>query len=102
MWRRSALAAALVEAALSDLTARGFRLAQAVLDESAGPQAGRDLIRGGMPRVTELLYMERDTTAPLPPEPVGRGSPDPTQAQTGGLPPRASPARTWTGDRSTR
>ena len=54
-----------VEAALTDLTAQGFRLAQAVLDESAGPQAGRDLIRGGMPRVTELLYMERDTATPL-------------------------------------
>jgi hypothetical protein len=32
LWRRSALAAGLVEAALSDLSARGFRLAQAVLD----------------------------------------------------------------------
>jgi mycothiol synthase len=40
-------------------------LAQAVLDESAGLRAARDLTRGGMPRVTELLYLERDTTLPL-------------------------------------
>ncbi len=107
VWRRSTLAAALVEAVLSDLTARGFRLAQAVLDESAGPQAGRDLTRGGMPRVTELLYMERDTTAPLPPaEPpvgrgavdlaesrisAGRGAVDPAPGRTAGLPPQFEP-----------
>jgi ribosomal protein S18 acetylase RimI-like enzyme len=66
-WRRAALAAGLVQAALGDLAARGYRLAQAALDESAGPHAARDLIRGGMPRVTELLYLERDTATPLPP-----------------------------------
>ena len=63
-WRRAALAADLVQAALDDLAARGYRLAQAALDESAGPQAARDLTRGGMPRVTELLYLERDTATP--------------------------------------
>ncbi len=74
-WRRSSLAAALVGAALADLTARGFRLAQAVLDETAGPQAGHDLTRGGMPRVTELLYLERDTATPLlPVSDAGRGA----------------------------
>ncbi|MGP0062037.1 MAG: GNAT family N-acetyltransferase [Isosphaeraceae bacterium] len=66
-WRRSALAAELVGAAMADLTARGYRLAQAVLDEAAGPRAGQDLTRGGMPRVTELLYLERDTATPLSP-----------------------------------
>jgi mycothiol synthase len=66
-WRRATLAADLVQAALADLAARGYRLAQAALDESAGPQAARDLARGGMPRVTELLYLERDTATPLPP-----------------------------------
>jgi len=66
-WRRAAVAAALVQKALADLKARGFRLAQAVLDESAGSHAGRDLNRGGMPRVTELLYLERDTSIPLLP-----------------------------------
>ena len=65
-WRRPALAAGLIQAALADLKERGFRLAQAVLDESAGQKAARDLTRGGMPRVTELLYLERDTALPLP------------------------------------
>ena len=51
---------------LADLKERGFRLAQAVLDESAGRRAAGDLTRGGMPRVTELLYLERDTALPLP------------------------------------
>jgi mycothiol synthase len=64
-WRRNAMATALVQSALADLRARGFLLAQAVLDESAGSHASKDLARGGMPRVTELLYLERDTT-PLP------------------------------------
>ena len=64
-WRRSALATTLVQEALADLKARGFRLVQAVLDKSAGAQAGRDLDRGGMPRVTELLYLERRTATPL-------------------------------------
>jgi ribosomal protein S18 acetylase RimI-like enzyme len=76
-WRRSALAAALVAAALADLKGRGFLLAQAVLDESAGLRAARDLIRGGMPRVTELVYLDRDTMTPLPPAagPGRRGGP---------------------------
>jgi ribosomal protein S18 acetylase RimI-like enzyme len=60
------VAAGLVRAALDDLAGRGYRVAQAALDESAGPQAARDLARGGMPRVTELLYLERETAPPLP------------------------------------
>ncbi len=64
-WRRPALAAGLIQTAPGDLKERGFRLAQAVLDESAGLQAARDLTRGGMPRITELLYLERDTALPL-------------------------------------
>jgi ribosomal protein S18 acetylase RimI-like enzyme len=64
-WRRAELAAGLVKEALADLKVRGFRLAQAVLDESAFPQAGRDLRRGGMPRITELLNLERDTGIPF-------------------------------------
>jgi mycothiol synthase len=66
-WCRGKLAASLVAAVLADLKARGFQLAQAMLDESAPIHAGRDLRRGGMPRVTELLYLERDLTVlPLP------------------------------------
>ena len=64
-WRRAAVAAAMVDAALADLSSRGYRLVQAALDESAGPRAASDLIRGGMPRVTELLYLERETAASL-------------------------------------
>jgi len=64
-WRRPSLAAGLIQAALTDLKTRGFRLAQAVLDESAGSRAARDLKRGGMPPITELLYLERDTSLPL-------------------------------------
>jgi len=66
-WRRPTLAVGLLQAALASLKSGGFRLAQAVLDESAGARAARDLKRGGMPHVTELLYLERDTALPLPP-----------------------------------
>ena len=45
---------------------QGFRIVQAVLDESASRRGAIDLTRGGMPRVTELLYLERDTDLPLP------------------------------------
>ena len=65
-WRRNAIASAMVRQAIDDLASRGFRLVQAALDESAGDQAGRDLARGGLPRVTELLYLSRETAAPLP------------------------------------
>jgi mycothiol synthase len=64
--RRAATAAALVRSALADLRTRGFRIVQAVLDESSSRRGATDLIRGGMPRVTELLYLERDTHIPLP------------------------------------
>jgi GNAT superfamily N-acetyltransferase len=64
IWR-GATAAALVRAALTDLRSSGFRVAQAVLDESASQRGAIDLTRGGMPRVTELLYLERDTKLPL-------------------------------------
>ncbi len=98
-WRRAALAAALVREALADLEARGFRLAQAVLDESAGPHAGRDLKKGGMPLVTELLYLERETSTPLPPaalEPVQEpGHPVPTALSWSGPGPDLDPCSCW-------
>ncbi len=65
-WRRAATAATLVRSALANLQARGFRIVQAVLDESASRCSAIDLIHGGMPRITELLYLERDTQRPLP------------------------------------
>ena len=65
-FRRAATAAALVRSAIAQLQAQGFRVVQAVLDESASRRGASDLARGGMRRVTELLYLERDTKIPLP------------------------------------
>jgi ribosomal protein S18 acetylase RimI-like enzyme len=65
-WRRSTTAITLVRAVLDDLRTRGFRIAQALLDESAPSHGGADLIGGGMPRITELVYLERETAEPLP------------------------------------
>ncbi|AGA31596.1 GNAT family N-acetyltransferase [Singulisphaera acidiphila] len=64
-WRRSAYAIALVRSALEDLRSRGFRIVQALLDESAPRQGAADLEGGGMPHVTDLVYLERATTPPL-------------------------------------
>jgi ribosomal protein S18 acetylase RimI-like enzyme len=64
-WRRASTAVALVRAVLGHLRQRGFRIAQALLDESAPLHGAADLAGGGMPCVTELVYLERDTTAPL-------------------------------------
>ncbi len=55
----------MVRTALDGLRTLGFRLAQAVLDESAGGRGALDLTRGGMPHVTELVYLERPTAPPL-------------------------------------
>jgi mycothiol synthase len=88
-WRRPALAAALLHAALADLKARGFRLAQAVLDESAGLRAARDLTKGGMPHVTNLLYLERETALLLPRVREGSLLSDPAERS------RASPHFEW-------
>jgi ribosomal protein S18 acetylase RimI-like enzyme len=68
-WRRAAIAVALVRAALADLGNRGFLIAQALLDESAPRHGPSDLAHGGMPRVTELIYLERPTGVPLPVRP---------------------------------
>jgi ribosomal protein S18 acetylase RimI-like enzyme len=64
-WGRAATAITLVRAALDDLRARGFRIAQALLDESAPRQASADLVGGGMLHVTDLIYLERPTADPL-------------------------------------
>jgi ribosomal protein S18 acetylase RimI-like enzyme len=63
-WGRASTAAALVRAALGGMKARGFRLAQALLDESAPRHAAADLEAGGMPHVTDLVYLELDTDRP--------------------------------------
>jgi ribosomal protein S18 acetylase RimI-like enzyme len=73
--RRADIAAWLVRTALEALRDRGCQIIQAVLDESAGPCGAVDLARGGMPHVTELIYLERDTAIPLAADgPGGRGA----------------------------
>jgi ribosomal protein S18 acetylase RimI-like enzyme len=64
-WGRAALASALIRAALDDLKARGFRIAQALVDGSAPRSSAVDLTRGGLPKVTALTYMHRDTARPI-------------------------------------
>jgi ribosomal protein S18 acetylase RimI-like enzyme len=64
-WWRSATAVALVRAALADLKSRGFIIAQALLDESVPRHGAADLAQGGMPQITELVYLERSTQAPF-------------------------------------
>jgi ribosomal protein S18 acetylase RimI-like enzyme len=56
----------LVRSALANLQKQGVCIVQAVLDESASRRGAIDLIHGGVPQVTELLYLERDTYLPLP------------------------------------
>jgi ribosomal protein S18 acetylase RimI-like enzyme len=58
---RDAAARELVRGLLGDLCARGFRLAQALLDDSAPSRGGSDLTAGGMRHVTDLIYLECDT-----------------------------------------
>ncbi|WP_435008780.1 GNAT family N-acetyltransferase [Tundrisphaera lichenicola] len=64
-WGRAALAASLIRNALNDLREKGYRIAQALVDASAPRTAASDLIRGGLPRVTALTYMHRETTRPI-------------------------------------
>jgi mycothiol synthase len=65
IWRPEHLATEIIQTVITDFAARGFKLVQAVVDESAGPQASRDLEMGGLPRITEMLYLERSTSTPL-------------------------------------
>ena len=61
IWGRAAVAAGLLHAALGDLRARGFRVAQALVDPSGSATASADLVRGGLPEVTTLTFLERHT-----------------------------------------
>jgi ribosomal protein S18 acetylase RimI-like enzyme len=65
-WNRPALAAALVHAAVEALRQSGVRIVQALLDETVPRRAAADLARGGLPPVTELAYLSRQTAPPLP------------------------------------
>lgn len=73
-WNRSRTSATLIRSALDDLKSRGVVLAQALLDpENASQHAATDLQRGGLPQVTVLTYLERNTASPLLlPESVAR------------------------------
>jgi len=71
-WRRAEIAARLIQEALEDYKARGFAIAQAVLDATASGRNAADLTRGGMPRVTDLVFLRRDTAAPLALPPTDR------------------------------
>ncbi|HEU5116018.1 MAG TPA: GNAT family N-acetyltransferase, partial [Isosphaeraceae bacterium] len=64
-WGRKALGTALVRSALDDLRSQGFRVAQALLDESTSRSSAAALIQGGMPHVTDLVYLGRSTEASL-------------------------------------
>lgn len=64
-WRRTSTAVALVRAVLAGLKEQGYVIAQALLDESAPKQGAADLTRGGMPWITDLVYLERSTASPL-------------------------------------
>ena len=65
VWGRAALASALIRAALADYRARGFQVAQALVDRSAPRHGASDLTRAGLPRVTDLAYLARGTATPL-------------------------------------
>jgi len=64
IWGRASLASGLLRAALADLRGRGFRVAQALVDPSGPATAGGDLTRGGLPPVTTLTFLERQTHRP--------------------------------------
>ncbi|MEW4566856.1 GNAT family N-acetyltransferase [Tautonia sp. JC769] len=69
-WRTASLASSMVRAVLRFSESRGIRLAQALVDHDQPKQAGLDLTRGGLPHVTDLLYLGRPTLneLPVPPE----------------------------------
>jgi ribosomal protein S18 acetylase RimI-like enzyme len=71
-WHRAEIAAQLVHEALDDYKSRGFAIAQAVLDATASARNAADLARGGMPRVTDLVFLRRDTARPLALPPTDR------------------------------
>ncbi len=65
VWRRRSVAVALIRSALSDAGRRGYRVAQALVDRTSPRSARGDLSRGGMPRVTQLVFMARSTSVAL-------------------------------------
>ena len=74
IWGRAALAASLLRTALADLQDRGIRVAQALVDPSGPLTTEGDLIRGGLPQVTTLTFLERSTHDSEPGEDVSRAA----------------------------
>lgn len=66
---RAETAAALVRGTLEGLRGEGIAIAQAVLDVPVDPREAEDLAAGGMPHVTDLVYLRRSTAVPPPPPP---------------------------------
>ena len=64
IWVRAALAAGLLRPALTTLRHQGIRIAQALVDPSGPATTAGDLVRGGLPRVTTLTFLERPTHRP--------------------------------------
>lgn len=64
-WGRRSLAVCLLQSAMEDFRSRGFRIAQALLEPSGRRRAAEDLTAGGLPYVTDLIYLDRETATPL-------------------------------------
>jgi mycothiol synthase len=65
IWRRRTVAVTLLRSALHDVQQKGFLVAQALVDRTSPRSAKGDLSRGGLPCVTQLIYMARPTALPL-------------------------------------
>ncbi len=63
-WGRQTLAVRLVRSALAQLRGRGFLVAQALVETVQARGAVDDLASGGLPYVTDLIYLSRQTVAP--------------------------------------
>ncbi len=64
-WGRASTAKRLLVAAIDHLSKSGCQIAQALLEDTAPARASHDLNRGGLPKVTELHYLARETSRPL-------------------------------------
>jgi ribosomal protein S18 acetylase RimI-like enzyme len=70
IWRRSEVAAALVAESLDSLRDRGYAIAQALIEKHAPKRESADLSRGGMPHVTDLIYLDRETNQSISIDPA--------------------------------
>ena len=73
-WGSGVLASSLVRATLHWYQSQGVRLAQALVEPRSARALGVDLARGGLPYVTDLIYLRRSVSDPLPFRPERPGS----------------------------